>query len=362
MTLSKLLINFNLLRQMKLIVLIASLILGTLVLYAQEEDQYGEYGFKEGKQYVITRHDGFEYIGEILNDDGREILMETKTLGTLYIPKFEIKSIIELKDKKSLIYNEYQPVGPFTTRYSFTTNALPIKKGENYGMLNLYGPEAHIALTNNLNIGIMSSWIASPLILATKYSFKTEESKVNFSFGTLLGTTGYLNGFKGYGGIHWLNITIGDRKNNFTFSGGYAYLQAGILDDKPAAGVYSADEYYTASMESSKMLKMSYGPIFSFAGIYKIGAKSSFVFDSMIGYFNYEKVSEDEEYDQDQQEWIHTVTRKYNAYSTALFIMPGVRFQNTDRKAFQICVAGISTFGDSDVSFPIPMCSWFYKF
>lgn len=357
---------------MKSIVLAISLILGTFVLFAQEnnvkkssektlEYQYGKSGFIEGKQYVITIHDGVEYIGEILSDDGHEILMETKTLGKVYIPKFEIKSIIEIIDKKSIIYNEYQPTGPFTTRYSFTTNALPIKKGENYGMINLYGPEAHLALTNKLNIGIMTSWIASPLVLATKYSFKSDESKVNISFGTLLATTGYLNNFKGYGGIHWLNITIGDRKNNFTFSGGYSYLQTGIIND-PAVGVYTEEEYFEAEEQSSSLRKMIQGPVFSVAGIFKVGAKYSFVFDSMIGYFNYEKVSVDQEFHQDDQEWIYTVTRKYNAYTTALFLMPGVRFQKTDSKAFQICVAGVSMFGDSDESFPIPMCTWFYKF
>lgn len=359
---------------MKTIVLSISLSLEALLIGAQENDikknksseepveyQYSKSGFEEGKQYVITRHDGVEYIGKILNDDSHEILMETKTLGKVYIPKYEIKSIIEIEEERSIIYNEYQPSGPFTTRYSFTTNALPIKKGENYGMLNLYGPEAHLALTNSLNIGIMASWIASPVILAAKYSFITRVSKVNFSFGTLLGTSGYLNSFKGYGGLHWLNITLGNRKNNFTFSGGYAYLQTGIMNSEPAPGVYTEDEYFEAQEQTSRLLKMSHGPVFSVAGIFKIGAKTSFVFDSMVGYFNYEKVSSDEEYTSDQ-EMIYTVTRKENAYSTALFLMPGVRFQNSDRKAFQICIAGVSMFGDSNGSFPIPMCSWFYKF
>ncbi len=359
---------------MKSIVLSILLSLGALVLYAQEnnmkkdksseepvEYQYSKSGFEEGKQYVIVRHDGVEYIGEILNDDGHEILIETRTLGKVYIPKYEIKNIIEIKEEKTIVYNEYQPAGPFTTRYSFTTNALPIKKGENYGMLNLYGPEAHLALTNNLNIGIMASWIASPVVLATKYSFIAKESKVNFSFGTLLGTSGYLNNFKGYGGLHWLNITLGNRKNNFTFSGGYAYLQTGIMNTEPAPGVYTEDEYLEAEEQSSRLLKMSHGPVLSVAGIFKIGAKTSFIFDSMIGYFNYEKVSTNEDYTA-RPEAIYTVTRKENAYSIVLFLMPGVRFQNTDRKAFQICVAGVSMFGDSNGSFPIPMCSWFYKF
>jgi len=186
-------------------------------------------------------------------------------------------------------------------------------------------------------------------------------SNVNFSFGTLLGTSGYINGFKGYGGLHWLNITLGDRKNNLTISGGYAYLQTGILDDEPASGVYTDDEYFEASRQSSGVLKMNHGPIISVAGIFKIGSKSSFIFDSMIGYFNYEKVTTTDDYNQNM-EWIFTVTRDNNAHTTALFLTPGVRFQHTDRKAFQICVAGVSMFGDTDLSFPIPMCSWFYKF
>ena len=288
-------------------------------------------------------------------------MIKTKSLGMLYIPKFEIRSIVEIKDKKSIINDEYQPAGPFTTRYSFTSNALPIKKGENYGMINIHGPELHLALTNRLNVGIMTTWIASPMILVTKYSFIAKDSKVNFSFGTLLGTSGYLNSFKGYGGLNWLTMTIGDRKNNISFSGGYAYLQTGILNDEPDAGVYPEEEYQLLRDQTSRLSKMSHGPIISIAGFFKIGGKSSFIFDSMIGYFNYEILDSDGDYNQNG-DLFFTVTRNNNAYSTALFLMPGVRFQSSDRKAFQICVAGVAMFGDTNVSFPIPMCSWFYKF
>lgn len=323
--------------------------------------QYGDVGFKQGQQYVITRIDDFEYVGEILSDDGYEVLLKTKNIGEVYIPKYEIKSIIEIKDKSFIIYDDYQPEGSFTTRYSFTTNALPIKKGQNYGMLNLYGPEVHLAVSNKFNVGIMTTWAASPLVLAMKYSFNENVSKVNFSFGSLLGTTGYINGFKGYGGLHWLNVTFGDRKNNLTFSGGYAYLQTGMETDEPDAGVYNEDQYRAITENRSELLKMNQGPIFSVAALFKIGGRASFIFDSMVGYFNYEQVDADSEYNSQLGYQVYTVTRK-NAYSTALFIMPGVRFQSTDRKAFQICVAGVSTFGDTQASFPIPMISWFYKF
>lgn len=356
---------------MKSILLTLSLVMFIFVLVAQETDTsknknteyyYGELGFEKEQKFVVTRYDGFEYIGEILSDDGREILMKTKTLGQIYIPKFEVKSIVKVMDKKTIVYSDYEPTGPFTTRYTFTTNALPIKKGENYSMLNLYGPEAHLALSDRLNMGLMSSWIASPLVLATKYSFSSDVSKVNFSFGTLLGTSGYLNSFKGYGGIHWLNLTFGSRKNNLTFSGGYAYLQAGIIDEEPQAGTYTENEYQNLiAQKSSKYQKMTQGPVFSVAGIFKIGAKSGFIFDSMIGYFNFEKVDAEMQFS-DGQETVYIVTRTKNAYTTALLLMPGVRFQSTDRKAFQISIAGISLFGDAEASFPIPMCTWFYKF
>ncbi|MBN2519804.1 MAG: hypothetical protein JXB17_04805, partial [Bacteroidales bacterium] len=132
-----------------------------------------------------------------------------------------------------------------------------------------------------------------------------------------------------------------------------------IIDDEPASGVYYNEEIYQETAQSQNLQKLIHGPVFSVATIFKIGAKSSFVFDSMIGHFKYEKVNQDEEYVLNMGTK-YTVTRK-NAYATALFLMPGIRFQNTDRKAFQICVAGVSMFGDSDASFPIPMCSWLYK-
>jgi hypothetical protein len=54
----------------------------------------------------------------------------------------------------------------------------------------------------------------------------------------------------------------------------------------------------------------------------------------------------------------------------ALFLMPGMRFQTKENRAFQISLAGVTVFGPAlenwggpnSISFPLPMCSWFYKF
>ena len=39
------------------------------------------------EQFVITKNDGTEYIGEILSDDGREVLINTSKLGKFIFQK-----------------------------------------------------------------------------------------------------------------------------------------------------------------------------------------------------------------------------------------------------------------------------------
>ena len=40
-------------------------------------------------KYLIVRNNGIEYVGQILSDDGRELLIMTQQLGRVYIPKFD---------------------------------------------------------------------------------------------------------------------------------------------------------------------------------------------------------------------------------------------------------------------------------
>lgn len=308
---------------------------------------------------VITLADGSEIIGHVLSDNGKEVIIETDNLGKIYLDKKDIKTIVNKVKDDEIYYGEYQAEGPFTTRYSFTNNALPIKKGENYAMVNLYGPEVHFAVTDRLNVGIMSTWIGSPMALAMKYTFKTKESKVNFSLGSIIGTSGYIRNFGGFGSLNWASVTFGDRKNNLTLSGGYGFIKSGN---------YTYDYYGN----KRKMEKMSQGPAFSVAGIVRIGAKTSLIFDMVC--FNYTK-----EYDRNDYSY-YDYTTGYSVFTTthikdnitALLLMPGLRFQKTPKKAFQISLAGVSIihnsnqpsnnyYGERNRSFPIPMCSWFYK-
>ena len=51
---------------------------------------------------LIRKTDGNELYGFIISDDGREILLETKTIGKVYINKSDIKEIINTKRSVSV--------------------------------------------------------------------------------------------------------------------------------------------------------------------------------------------------------------------------------------------------------------------
>lgn len=332
--------------------------------------------------YVITKSNGTEYIGKVLSDDGREVLIITEILGKIYIPKSDIKSIVKVTDKKAIVRGEYYQSGPFTTRHAFTTNALPISKGENYALINLYGPEVHFAVTDHFNVGIMSTWTASPLVLALKYTIPTRNEKLNFSLGTLLGTSGYWNGFKGYGGLHFANVTYGDRKNNITFSAGYGYTSSFGAKELITPGTYTSSSGSFTYSYSNYTPGISKGPIFSLAGIVKVGAKASFIFDSMFGALSRTATKNDmgatntiieatpPDFNNGLYQQTVGITKVSSSNLFALFIMPGMRFQTKENRAFQVSLAGVTVFGQeiqnatgqNSISFPIPMCSWFFKF
>ena len=54
---------------------------------------------KKENLVLIIKNSGGEYIGEIVSDDGREILLITKTIGKIYINKSEISSISKVDEK-----------------------------------------------------------------------------------------------------------------------------------------------------------------------------------------------------------------------------------------------------------------------
>jgi hypothetical protein len=398
------------------IALLTGLIFFSLSFLAQVDQDYAK---EERLLYLIKKTDGNELYGFIISDDGREILLETKTIGKVYINKADIKEIIDTKktltneDVKSKSYTEFRESGPFTTRYYFTNNALPVKKGEDYAMLHLFGPEIHFSLNDKVSMGVMATWIASPIGIVAKGNIYSKD-KLHLSLGTIMASSGYINQARTFGGLHWLTMTIGDRSANFSLSGGYGYINWSKsqstnfmrnkrrIGDKYSFSFYDpshpyylpdyeieyalneelyGDSYYNWNSSDRYLNKDKQGAlIIGVSGIAPIGKKASFIFDSMIFvkdeksvvYNAHDVEGTYERYDNNG----NPVTTPFNVTvgkgevvdtditTTTILFMPAMRINQSYSKAFQLALAGVINFdsnGEAN-SFPFPMVSWLRKF
>ena len=205
-------------------ILIISMIIFSLVSRLNAQEISDEESNNDNIVLVI-KNDGGEYIGEIISDDGREILIISKSIGKIFIKKSNISSITKVNSSnKRKTFGGYLSESPFSTRYYFTNNALPIKRNENYALIHLFGPEIQLSVSNTTSVGIMASWIASPIGLALKQQLFSK-NKFHMSIGTILGSSGYLEQGRINGGLHWLTMTYGDRISNFSISGGIAHIR-----------------------------------------------------------------------------------------------------------------------------------------
>ena len=338
---------------------------------------------------VITMNDGVVRIGTVISDDGREVHFMDNKIGEIYISKEEIKSMVPFSQSAESLEQKSDeftgPEGPFTTRYYFTTNALPIKKSENYAMVHLYGPELHFAVSDRLSIGVMTTWIASPFVVVGKYTIPTKKEKVNLGIGTMMGSSGYLNTFRGWGGMHWGMITIGDRLKNITISAGYSYANPGnkypqteTTYDKPGSYPAITDNFGNTNFDNNiptitdPVKSMSSAPVIGIAGIARIGKKASFIFDSMIFLTTLKKGSATRRvygHTSPNDPLVSEVTAIGGGRGAFGFLMPGMRFQSKPSRAFQFSLAGTmwlernKTSNSLDLKgFPMPMVSWFFKF
>lgn len=307
------------------------------------------YAQPEPTQKLVKLTNGKQYSGIILSDDGREVLIETNELGKIYIKKTDIRSISDFKkDEYVVIDDEIVRSNAFGTRYAFTTNALPIKKKENYYMINLWGPEFHLAIADNFNVGVMTTWIGSPLALATKYSFQTKNPKLNFSIGELAGSGGYIDA-NSFFSLSFANVTFGDRDKNLTIGMGYGFFDFNQRENIPGTYLYSRD-IVTRSKPATK------GVIGSIGANVRINSRISFVFDSMFGMLSTGGTNTDRYWNPTGQFGYYVVTNK-NAQTPFVAVMPALRVHKGDKKALQICLAGVNV---NSLTIPIPMVTWYH--
>ncbi len=257
--------------------------------------------FDSTKVYVVIKNDGARYIGKITSDSPKEVIIITKEIGPIAIPKHEIKQI-----KEYLEGDEYSKE-LFSTRYFVSTNGLPIKKGDSYYQLTLLGPDIQFGIADNFGVGLITTWIGSPTVISAKFSGDLKKD-IHYAIGTLIGGTLW----EGMGGIFtvlpFASITYGDEKGNFNIASGYGYI--------------------SADGESRSQFMISFG------GMRKVTKNGTLVFDSFA---------------------FPTSTTTYFVF------VPGFRIQTSANTAFQLGFPGVLTLENS-TPLGFPMFSWFNKF
>jgi len=251
--------------------------------------------------YVIIKNDGAEYVGKIIAEDARELLLRTDHLGNMYIPKHEIKEIV-LQTMGNDARGEQ-----FSTRYYFSTNGFSLSD-ENYVIWNLFGPDIQINYKDKMGIGLITTWFGSPIIGSIKFS-KSLDEQTHLGYGSLLGTGSWSQLSVG-GILPYISLTKGNTSNNLTISAGYGVIWDGL------------DTYGNA--------------LLSIAGMKKTNDRVSLILDSFTVYNSSEA-------------------------EIASLIIPGVRLETQRKRAVQIGFAATIQEGEL-YPFPLPLIQWFRTF
>lgn len=271
---------------------------------------YAQTEYDTSKYYLVTKNDGTQYQGKIIKSDDRELLLKTATIGNIYIPKHEIKSIKVISAGEISSSGTYIGEDEFATRHFLTTNGHALGKSKSYAQINLWGPEVEFGVSDKLSVGIMTSWLAVPIVGTVKYSIELDQ-KVHLGVGALVGTGSWVNA-SSFGALPFGALTFGDRKNNITFSGGMLALGSG--------GDVSTQVLMSA------------------AALSRISKKVTFVFDSFI-----------------------VPGSNNSSIGTTAILTPGLRFSGTPEKSFQFGFGAIMI-DNIFVPLPIPVLSWLRAF
>lgn len=299
--------------------------------------------------FVVVKNDGARFYGHIISQDAREVLVETRELGKIYIPRHEIREIRELSLSELNEMGYYVPGELFSTRHFLNSNALPLPRGENLILYNLYGPDFQFGVSERVGLGLTTSWIGYPIIGTAKYTIPLKNDW-NLATGLMLGTGSWAIPSFAFGAAYGA-ITYGDRNKNITFSAGYA-------------GLRYRDEIFTYtgsdgnfSGHYDELIRREGSFLFSASGLIRLNRKISLVFDSF--YMPAGPIRTETLYNivyNPETESFHTVTQDYYTQrSSILAIIPGLRFQTRPEAAFQFGFAGLVTEG---MTIPIPMVQW----
>jgi hypothetical protein len=183
----------------------------------------------------IETKDGNEFIGLVAAEDSVSIVLETKLLGKVIIPRTSVKTITWLK-LSSMKAGQLWYENTQSTRYFWSPNGYGLKKGEGYYQnIWVLWNQASVGVTDYFSVGagiiplFFFGGAPTPVWIVPKFSIPVVKDKFNLGVGALAGTV--LGEGSGFGIVYGLG-TVGNRNNNLTLGFGYGFA-GGAWASKP---------------------------------------------------------------------------------------------------------------------------------
>lgn len=184
--------------------------------------------------WEVETEDGNSFIGSIVDEDSSQLILLTEIYGRIHIPSSRIRLKREIK-KSTLIEGEHWFKNPHATRYFFMTNGYGLRKGEAYYqntwvLFNQmsYGITDHITIGGGVLPLFLFAGAPTPVWITPKVAIPIVKDKINASAGMILG---HVLGEGVSFGIAYGDFSIGNRDNNLTIGGGWAFSDSQWADN-----------------------------------------------------------------------------------------------------------------------------------
>lgn len=271
----------------------------------------------------ISKVDGSTLVGFIVSQTAKEIVFDIKGGERVTIPQYRISNIEIVEKPVEDELAAETDTHPFNTRYFYSTNGLPLKKGEHHIRCSLTGPTIQFGLGYDFQVSITTTWIVAPLIVGLKKNFHLE-GNVHFSTGIVAGHFLYLYD-DAIITAPFIGLTIGDVKRNITINAAYANAS-----------------YRNSKNNFSKLIT-------TVGAMATVSKKITLVFDNIILHRA------------EAQGEISGFTQPGEILPTIFIVMPGLRYNHKTRNAYQFGLMGIFDSKDG-FAFALPTFQYAYSF
>jgi hypothetical protein len=248
-----------------------SFLIATPVLKAQEET--GNEAVKNERYVCLTLVNQMVRCGYLIEDDGREIKLNTSEMGLVIIPKADVISMADAAEgtlsqsmnpvSERAIKSILDPnLSPQSSRYFFAPSALPMQLGEGYAHVNWLSANVTSQLSDNFMLGGALSWVGFGATM--KASARLGDNV----YGSIGGMA--LLGFYGNGPLFfpYINLTSGDHNSHFslalaalTFDGEVSPMInfSACKEINPRLWLMTENYYFTDPMLFSEKVMLSFG-------------------------------------------------------------------------------------------------------